>query len=133
VLAIDDHFAIEHLYAAYNQYIDSDRADQWAALFAPEGVFVSSETYRGRVELAAFVRKRAELEPTLPFRDAQHWNANLLLEQNAGIVRGSCYVVRFAINRSTGVKEVVSLGSYEDEIVKHDGQWLFARRQAFPL
>jgi SnoaL-like domain len=133
VLTVDDQLAIERLYAAYAHYIDSDRFDEWVALFAPDGVFVTSETYAGRAELAAFVRKRAELKETLPFRDAQHWNSNLLLEEDGGIVRGSCYVARFAVDRSSGRKEVVSLGRYEDELVKHEGTWSFARRTAVAL
>jgi hypothetical protein len=66
VLTVDDQLAIERLYAAYVHYIDSDRFDEWVALFAPDGVLVTSETYAGRAELAAFVRKRAELQERFP-------------------------------------------------------------------
>jgi hypothetical protein len=133
MLSAEDHVAIDRLYSAYNVYIDSDRIDDWVELFTPDGVYVSSETYAGRAELAAYGRKRAELQPTMPFRNAQHWNANLLLEEDGEIVRGSCYLVRFAVDRETGAKEMVTLGSYKDAIVKFNGAWVFSRRQVFPV
>ena len=133
MLAVDDHLAIERLYSAYNQYIDKNRFDEWVALFAADGVLITSETFTGHTELANFIRQRAEQQNALPFRDAQHWNANLLLDMEGDVVRGSCYLVRFAVDRASGAREVVSLGSYQDKLVKVDGSWLFARRQAFPL
>jgi hypothetical protein len=38
----------------------------------------------------------------------------------------------FAVDRETGSQQVVTLGHYEDEIVRHAGAWVFARRQVFP-
>jgi hypothetical protein len=132
VLTIEDRLAIERLYSAYNRYIDGGRIEEWVELFAPDGMYVSSQTYAGRADLAQFGRKRAESQSTLPYRNAQHWNGNLMLEPDGEIVRGSCYLVRFAVDRETGSKQLVTLGSYEDEIVRFDGSWVFARRQVFP-
>lgn len=131
-LSVEDRYAIEHLYSAYNRYIDSDRIDEWVELFAPDGVYVSSDTYTGRAALADFGRERAAKQATSPLRNAQHWNGSVLLEEDGDLVRGSCYLVRFAVDRETGSKQVVTLGHYEDEIVRHAGGWVFARRQVFP-
>lgn len=131
VLSVEDRYAIEHLYSAYNRYIDSDRIDE-VELFAPDGVYVSSNTYAGRAALADFGRERAAKQATSPLRNAQPWNGSLLLEEDGDIVRGSCYLVRFAVDRETGSQQVVTLGHYEDEIVRHAGAWVFARRQVFP-
>ena len=129
MLSIDDQLAIQTLYATYNQSVDRDRVDATVACFTLRGALVVGESAtEGHEELTAFFHARAASQATLPFRNAQHWNANLLLEEIGDAVRGSCYMVRFAIERESGEKQVVSLGSYEDEIVKHEGRWLFARR-----
>ena len=120
---------IEELYARYNHCIDSDRFDEWVSLFTPDGVFASTTTHAGSAELRTFVRARAAAQNTGPFRDAQHWTSNLLLERLGDRVRGTCYLVRFAIDRSTGEKKIVTLGRYEDELVRFDGSWLFAQRR----
>jgi hypothetical protein len=92
VLSVEDRYAIEHLYSAYNRYIDSDRIDE-VELFAPDGVYVSSNTYAGRAALADFGRERAAKQATSPLRNAQPWNGSLLLEEDGDLVRGSCYLV----------------------------------------
>ena len=132
MLNAEDRYAIERLYSAYNRYIDADRIDEWVELFTPDGAYVSSETYTGRAALAEFGRERAAKQPASPFRNAQHWNGSLLLEEDGDVVRGSCYLVRFAVDRESGSKQVVTLGHYEDEIVRHEATWVFARRQVFP-
>ena len=75
MLNVGDRYAIEHLYSAYNRYIDSDRIDE-VELFAPDGVYVSSNTYAGRAALADFGRERAAKQATSPLRNAQHWNGS---------------------------------------------------------
>lgn len=132
MLSIEDRMAIEDLYTAYNRYIDADRIDDWVRTFAPDGAYVSSNTYRGHAELAAFGRKRAKSQEDVSYRSAQHWNSNLLLEENGDVVLGSCYLVRFAVDRETGAKQVVTLGRYEDEITRIDGAWVFQRRHVIP-
>jgi hypothetical protein len=132
MLAVEDQIAIQRLYSSYAQFVDANRVDEWVALFTPDGVLVASETYTGRAELTSFILQRAALQDTLPYRDAQHWISNLLLEEDGQVVHGSCYVARFAIDRASGRREIVSLGRYEDEVVRHDGAWKFARKVAFP-
>ena len=134
MLTAEDHIAIERLYAAYNQYIDADRIDEWLAVFTPDGeLVVGDDVVGGTQALRAFGLRRSEQQASMPFRNAQHWNTNLLLDHDGDVVRGSCYLVRFAVDRETGSKAVVSMGSYRDEIVRHEAEWLFSRREAFPL
>ena len=111
MLSIDDQLAIQTLYATYNQSVDRDRVDATVACFTLRGALVVGESAtEGHEELTAFFHARAASQATLPFRNAQHWNANLLLEEIGDAVRGSCYMVRFAIERESGEKQVVSLG-----------------------
>jgi 3-phenylpropionate/cinnamic acid dioxygenase small subunit len=128
MIDLRDHVEIQELYARYNHYIDSDRFDEWVSLFTSDGVFASAGQCRGHEQLAAFVRDRAERQQDLTFRGAQHWNTNLVLERDGDVVRGSCYLVRFAVEKASGAKNVVTLGRYEDELIRTDGAWRFARR-----
>lgn len=134
MLSTDDHVAIQTLYATYNQSVDRDRVEATVDCFTEDGALVVGESVTsGRLALTEYFVARAAAQPGMPFTNAQHWNANLLLVRVGDVVRGSCYLVRFAIDREGGAKQVVSLGSYEDEIVPVGGSWLFARRTAFPL
>lgn len=133
MIELADRLEIHELYARYNQAIDDDRFDDWVDLFTPDGVFVSTQTHAGHAALAQFVRDRAKRATDLPFRDAQHWNDNIVLTRVGDEVCGMCYLVRFAVDRDSGEKKIVTLGRYQDEIRRHGGVWLFARRSAITV
>jgi SnoaL-like domain len=128
VIGLQDYLEIQELYARYNHCIDLDRVDEWVDLFTPDGSFVSSQTHVGREQLSRFAPERAERQLALSFSRAQHWTTNLVLEQDEDVVHGSCYLARFAVDKATGKKEVVTLGRYEDELVRTDAGWRFTRR-----
>ena len=131
-LSTDARVEIQDLYSRYNEFIDHDRFDEWLDLFTDDGVAdFASGFFRGREQLEGYVRERAEREAEQPYDSAQHWNTNLVLSERDGVVHGSCYLVRFAIDRKTRAQGVINVGRYEDEIVQVSGRWRFRRRQVF--
>jgi len=125
-----DRLEIHDLYAKYNEYIDHDRFEEWLDLFAEDGIAdFASGYFRGREQLDGYVRARGVRERAQPYRNAQHWNTNLVLTEVDGAVRASCYLVRFAIDRETRAQSVINVGRYEDVLVKSAGRWVFQYRK----
>ncbi|MGE5596733.1 MAG: nuclear transport factor 2 family protein [Hyphomicrobiales bacterium] len=122
-LSVEDQLEIQQLYARYNHYIDSGRAEEWADCFTADGRFSSaSGDFTGREALAGFAKGYAER------LKGRHWTNNLVLEATEKGARGSCYLILFALTGQQPPAAPLVTGIYEDELVRDGGSWKFTRR-----
>jgi ketosteroid isomerase-like protein len=135
--AADDRAAIENLQARYMFALDWQDPDAYAATFAPDGVLVSAVAQaEGREAIRAEVVKMREndvaaAQPGLFAFSRRHVITNLVLAVDGERATGRAYWIGY-INDNPDRKPVLEgYGHYEDELVKVDGEWLFARRRIF--
>jgi hypothetical protein len=135
--AAGDRAAIDNLQARYMFALDWQDADAYAATFAPDGVLVSAIAEgEGRDAIRSEVVKMREndllaAQPGLFAFSRRHVITNVVLQINGERATGRAYWIGF-INDNPDRKPVLEgYGHYEDELVKLDNEWLFARRRIF--
>jgi uncharacterized protein (TIGR02246 family) len=116
--------AIRELMADYCFRLDSDRPAEMAALFTPDGTWDTAfGKATGRAEIEALVRR---LRGTAPRPRATHHVTNIVIKLDGATAKGfSTWVV---VQNSDQGPCVGSGGSYTDDFVKQDGQWMFSYR-----
>ncbi len=115
--------AIEQLMIRYVDRIDANDPHGAAACFAPDGVGVYWGDYRGRAAIAE--RLTGILEG---FTATSHHLTNVLPVITGD--RATCQSYVYAFHRRAGTNDTFHYwGRWVDELVKLDGQWLFARRE----
>ena len=126
-LTTADQLEIHALYARYCHLVDAFDGAGWAQCFTPDGAMYpatgidAGSAWRGREELERLGSK-ADREAR-----SRHWISNIVLEEAGDRVFGRCYGMRIDIS---GPKAgVISSVVYEDEIVTHEGRWLFSSRR----
>ena len=124
-LSVQDHLAIQQLYAKYNHAIDSGNGAGWAATFSGDGVFSSATgTFTGTEQLAGFGTAFATR------MKARHWTNNLVLEGDGQTASGTCYLALYRL--TPGEKPpagILTTAIYTDELAKGaDGAWRFTKR-----
>jgi hypothetical protein len=124
----EDRGEIENLYALYCRSIDSCDAEGWVDCFAPDGIYsrtVDGETIvsRGKDELLTFARGIVEWRG----ENYLHVETNILLQGDAGGVKGSCTTVVFDTSKA-GEPALSAVGVYEDRLESHQGRWRFVSR-----
>lgn len=120
---------IEDLYSRYNHAVDRFRADEFAELFASDGYFESSARHEGREALRAFVVAREARLADAEVINQQHWTSNLVLNVRGDRASAECYLMRLGTDGNTGKTTLLGTGRYIDELVRIDGNWLFASRK----
>ena len=125
VLEINDRIAITDLLTAYSWAIDEGQAEALAELFLPEGQFIGSDgsAIRGRDALVAFASRVHGAHPGR----VRHVISNLVFVPEASDRVTVRSYVQVLLAESTGPR-LLALGSYRDEVVQSDGDWLFASR-----
>lgn len=131
-----DYIEIQQLYAAYGHRMDSGDADGWAALYTEDGAWEKLDGpggradfgVYGRADLAAFAREDFAGRGSGAGR---HWMGNVLLDGEAPKISGRTY--GFLIQMVEGEIRWQVHANFEDDLVKTDEGWLFARRAAVPL
>ena len=133
----DDRAAIENLQARYLFAVDWQDPEAYAATFTEDGEIVSAiATTKGRAGIRAEVRKMRENDLALqtpglfPF-SRRHVITNLVLHIDGDRATGRAYWIGYINDNPERAPEIESYGHYEDDIVKVNGEWLFARRQIF--
>lgn len=124
-LSVEDHLAIQQLYAKYNHAIDSGDGAGWAATFAADGVFSSATgTFTGTEQLAGFGTAFAQR------LKGRHWTNNLVLEGAGARANGSCYLALFRLSPGEQPPaSILTTAIYRDELAKGpDGAWRFTKR-----
>ena len=133
-LDVADHLAILQLYARYNFAADEGDGDAFVECFTPDGFF---EATLGRNEGHEQLRAQgAGFKPMLAEREGtmvRHWSGNILLESlGPDRVRGRQYYLLIRLRRGGRPPAILTSATYEDEIVRHEGEWRFAGRTVTP-
>lgn len=147
-----EHYAdtrahIENLISQYLWAFDTQDDDAFARLFAKDGEVVMTGAaiekpivFHGHEQLRAFIdmmRKRTQMpeHAELQFSPNIHHTANLVLTVDGN--KASSKLYWFTVRRGANVDQITlpnpnpsffaSLGRYEQEYVKQNGQWMFKR------
>ncbi|GAA1786536.1 hypothetical protein GCM10009712_37400 [Pseudarthrobacter sulfonivorans] len=124
-----DELAIRRLYEGYNDFIDRGDAESWAMVWCEDGVFEHpARTYKGREELASFVRQRAAGAAAQPVTGLRHWNSDIRLSSEGDRVVGECALLVSARDRESGSPSVMTTGMYSDVVAWDGHRWRFVRR-----
>jgi len=130
VQRLEDREAIHALFMRYRQCLDEKDFGGYAALFAEEGEFVAAVgTAKGRAGIQEFVDGMRGSLLTSVAGDDLHIvvNPEIAIDGDRATARSTwIYLVRGAADEPTLSK----VGHYEDELVREDGEWRFARRFA---
>jgi hypothetical protein len=131
-LPIADYIEIQQLYARYAVSFDLHDAETWLACYTDDG---SLEWGPGGEKIGwppqattgkQALRELAGRSMSLPDRKGYHWNANLVIDATPTGARGQCYLM--FLRSPDGLGELYIATHYNDELVRHDGEWLFKRR-----
>lgn len=129
VLPVEDRLEILDLYARQSHHIDSGQADEWAATFAPDGVF-ESPTYdlvaRGAAELAAFARESNAASAARGELFRHRVSDVVLTLRSDGGLDALGYLTILAVSRD-GTR-IDRTSRIHDRLVRVDGRWRFASR-----
>jgi uncharacterized protein (TIGR02246 family) len=123
---LEEKDAIREILGAYCFHLDSGNFEAMAALFTEDGVWHTDFGKGiGRTGIVAHARSLRTAEAPRP--RGVHLTTNIVVELNGdrATVRSNWIVAQ---NTDAGPK-VSSAGGYADEMVKHDGRWLFQYRK----
>jgi len=127
---LEDREAIHALFMRYRQCLDEKDFSGYAALFAEDGEFVAlGGTAKGREGIEELVDGMRGNLLTAAVGDDLHIvvNPEIRVDGDRATARSTwIYVVRGDDDEPTLCK----VGHYEDELVREDGEWRFARRYA---
>jgi uncharacterized protein (TIGR02246 family) len=130
VQALEDREAISRLFMEYRRCLDEKDFSGYAALFSTEGEFMAQELHaRGRAEIEKLVEGMRGDLLTAVAGDDLHVVANpeITVDGDTATARSTwIYIVR----AEDGGPSLCKVGHYDDELVREDGQWRFARRHA---
>ena len=129
-LTPEERFDIKDLLARYGWALDTGDVDAFVSCFAPDGVMIEEvfedpdvwEGHDGIRRLAEHYRGIAN------FPGRQHYAANVLVTP---VGEGRAHVRSFALVTECQGEPPYQLrfcGYYEDELVRIEGQWYFAKR-----
>jgi hypothetical protein len=126
----EDYIKILQLYARYARAIDSGDGKAWSECYASDGRYWSSTfgECNGRTELDVFAvdHYKRWIDKGIQTR---HWNNQVLMEQNEGVISSSVYLLLVGVN--AGQAPTVLLQSvYSDTLIKEDGRWVLAERRS---
>lgn len=126
---VSDELAVRTTLARYCHRCDDGDFTGLAELFTPDGVFnYAGRTCTGRAAIVEFFQG----SQARPEQRGKHLTANIAVEP-AGDDRVRV-ASDFLFLRRDGSRLVPAItGRYDDELVRVDGRWLFARRDALPL
>jgi len=121
----DEKNAIRERLAEYCFELDGRRFARMAAMFLPDGTWATAfGAATGHAEIEALMRKL--LPPMGEGPRAVHFTTNIVVRLDGDTATAvSNWLVA---KNAEGGPFVDSGGSYEDELVKRDGQWWFRRR-----
>lgn len=122
---LEEKDAIRELMARYCFLIDGARYREWTELFTEDGVFEVPHvgTFQGRATLLRFAK-------SIPLDDEgrpgfKHCVLNSIVEVDGDRAAAQSYILLVRAGRPLAIDVA---GRYEDDLVKRDGRWLFAKR-----
>lgn len=127
-MSADDRLAIQELNYKYAYYVDSFEPDNWAMIFAPDGILDESEffddaRFAGRDAIRAYGAKISDTVQHIVHLMANH----LIFDLTPTTARGTAFSLVETM-RKTGERLRFHV-KYEDEYVKIGDAWTIARRK----
>jgi uncharacterized protein (TIGR02246 family) len=127
---VEDRDAIQQLFMRYRECLDEKDFSGYAGLFAEDGEFVAAGgTAKGRAGIEELVDGMRGSLLTATVGDDLHVvvNPEISVDGDRATARSTwIYLVRGA----DAEPSLCKVGHYEDELVREDGEWRFARRFA---
>lgn len=119
-----DELDIMELVARYNHAIDHRRADDFAAVFAPEGELWADGALRARgtAALAEHIRKAERTGQQI-----RHWPCNPLVRVSGDAATLRMYVLAWDV--TGGGMRAQIMAEYDDALARVDGRWKFTVRR----
>jgi hypothetical protein len=123
---LEEKDAIREVMAEYCFRLDNDRFAEMAALFTANGTWDTAfgkGTGREGIEaLVRSMRKSADPRPR-----AIHHCTNIVIKLEGATAK--CFSNWVTVQNSKHGPKIGSAGSYTDDMVKQDGQWMFSYRK----
>jgi hypothetical protein len=135
----DDRAMIEDLQARYLFAFDWNDAQGYSGTFTEDGILdYGGGEIKGRKAIAGFIEQgaasRAQARAATPAGErpsvGRHIISNIVVKIDGDKARGLAYWTHMTSDK-TGYGTVDFFGHYEDEMVKVNGEWLFARRRIY--
>ena len=135
----DDRAMIEDLQARYLFAFDWGDAEGYANTFAEDGILnYGGGEFKGREAIRKFMEpgdnRGEQSEPSVPEgerpRVGRHIISNIVVKVDGDRATGRAYWTHMTTG-PTGYGTVDFFGHYEDDMVKVNGEWLFARRHIY--
>lgn len=124
---LEDTEAIRELLRDYGRHLDRRDIDAWAALFADDGEWLGGLGHaRGREALRGMLADALPPGPPAPGEGGHHLFADQRVEVDGD--RATAQSRWVFITTTDGRPSLAMLGTYDDELVRVDGRWLFLRR-----
>ena len=117
-----DEEGIRRTIAQFSHFLDGRRFRQWADLFAENGRFNELE---GREAIFDMI-SHAELA-SKPELSRKHTIENLVIDVRGDEADVASDLIMF--DRMGDGPWTIRVGRYDDRMVRHSGQWLFAQRR----
>jgi uncharacterized protein (TIGR02246 family) len=127
---VEDRQEIEELFTAYGATLDRRDFDAFGRLFAEDALYAGGpgEPVKGRAAIQSMLEKQITSNPShLPTPDFHlFFNPSIQVtgDQATATSKGA-YLIPDVSNNGA---RIVFFVSYEDRLIRHDGHWLFARR-----
>jgi uncharacterized protein (TIGR02246 family) len=124
--SVPDRLQIDDLFIRYTCALDAGDVETLVGCFAEDGSLVSPAVgeHKGRAAIREFARRFARFRE----RGSQlrHVISNLRIDVDGDRGHARCYLVVFLTR--DGASRLLAPGTYDCELVRSDGQWLFQRR-----
>jgi uncharacterized protein (TIGR02246 family) len=134
----DDRAEIENLMARYLFALDFRDAPAYAATFTEDGVLdFASGVLTGRKAIGEFVNtlgnnaSQAVREASALMARSRHNVTNIAIDVDGDRAKARAYWTSVRIGDGGNGVQIISYGHYEDELVKQNGKWLFAKRKVY--
>jgi hypothetical protein len=133
----EDRALIEDLQARYMFALDFGDIDKYLATFTPDGVLdIGDGEIRGHDAIRKII---AAMPKSAPSKDApklwpatgRHNITNIAIKVEGNKALGRAYWFHYSNNNPQRTAVFDGYGHYEDEMVKVNGQWLFAKRRIY--
>jgi uncharacterized protein (TIGR02246 family) len=127
-MSLEDRLAVMDLVARYAECVDTADVEGYAQLFTPDGVVEhSAGSVRGREAITAWVAGLAQEHRIGPESQLKHVLGLPVIrgDEQRGTARTYVLIPR---QMEAGDISTRLAGTYRDDIVKHDGRWLFQKR-----
>ena len=132
----EDRSAIEDLQARYLFAMDFGDPDLYVTLFTEDGVLdIGNGEIRGRKAIRDVIAKMPNTRTTengLRPASGRHNISNIVLKVNGNKAQARAYWFHYGnTNPERRGTFTSGYGHYEDDLVKVNGQWLFAKRRIY--